>query len=241
MRDTGYNDFSMNAPLVTMTHVCRSWRNVLLSTTSFWKKVNFSVSKSQQAEGFLRRSGNQLLDIFHYLEDQDRVEPFLSTTLHNVSRLRRLKIGSSFPYLDGLLKNFSTPAPELKHLDITNDGAVGADRDVLLPNVFGGRLQKLENFFLYRLSTDLRDFNFPSLTRFIFTTRANTSVRDLTSFFERCPSLEFVQIRLSYQPQLPIPPPRKRVCLAALKELRFDRATCTSGLLITSSSRCAQR
>ena len=104
--DTGYNDFSMNAPLITMTHVCRSWRNALLSTTSLWKKINFSVSKSQQAEGFLRRSGNQPLDIFHYLEDQDRVEPFLSATLHNVSRLRRLKIGSSFPLPRWIVEKF---------------------------------------------------------------------------------------------------------------------------------------
>jgi hypothetical protein len=74
--------FPMNKPLITMTHVCRSWRNVLLSTPSLWTQIDFSMStKSQQAEGFLRRSGNQPLDIYQYLEDDgsNRTLPFHHT------------------------------------------------------------------------------------------------------------------------------------------------------------------
>jgi len=226
-----YSYFPMNTPLITMTHVCRSWRNVLLSTPSLWTQIDFSMSSnSQQAEGFLRRSGNQLLDIHQYLEDDDHVEPFLSTTFHNVFRLQRLSITSSLPYLKRLLENFLAPGPELEYLEIANDANV-TEEDIKLPKIFGGRLPKLTSLSLYSLRTNLRDFNFPSLTRFTFETGTKISVQDLTSFFARCPLLEFIQISLSYTPQPPTAPPRRRVCLFALQELRFDQTASTTGLL----------
>ena len=221
----------MNAPLITMTHVCRSWRNVLLSTPSLWTQIDFSMStNSQQAEGFLRRSGNQLLDIHQYLEDDDHIEPFLSTTLHNMFRLQRLSITASLFHLKHLLENFSTSGPELKVLEIAND-VNHTEVDIKLPKIFGGRLPKLTSLSLHHLRSNLRDFSFPSLTRFTFETGTKISVQDLTSFFTRCPSLEFIQICLSYIPQPPAAPPRRRIRLAALQELRFDSTACAAGLL----------
>ena len=218
----------MNIPLITMTHVCRSWRNVLLSTPSLWTRLDFSVStKSQQAEGFVPRSGNQLLDVHHFLEHQDDVEPFLSTTLHNISRLQQLEIGSSLSHLGNLLRNFSVPAPELKHLRISNNPSVTAK----LPIIFGGRLPKLTSLSLHHLFTNLHIFNFPSLTRFEFTTGHIVTVPFLISFFERCPSLEFIQLCFTYPPRPPTDHHRHLVRLDTLKELRLDQTACTSGLL----------
>ena len=76
----------LSEPLITITHVCRSrggaWRSVLLSAPSLWTQIDFSVlAKSQQAEVFIRRSGNQLLSIYQDLTFQDDIEPFLSITL----------------------------------------------------------------------------------------------------------------------------------------------------------------
>ena len=227
-----YAHFPMNGPLITMTHVCRSWRNVLLSTPSLWTQIDFAKSpESQQAKGFLRRSGNHPLDIHQFLEDQDHVQPFLSTTLRNLSCLRGLEISSCLDHLERLLERFSAPAPVLEYLKIVNDPNI-TDVDMKFPcTIFGGQLPKLTSLSLCYLRTDLRGFNFPSLTRFIFTTGTKTSVRNLTSFFEKCPLLEFIQICLEFMPQPPTGPPRKRVCLAMLKELRFDKIACTSGLL----------
>jgi len=186
---------------------------------------------SEQAKGFLGRSGNQLLDIHQFLEDDDHVEPFLSTTLRNIHRVRRLDIVSFLWHLERTLVWFTEPAPKLEHLEITNDPNI-TDRDMNLHNtIFGGRLPKLTNLSLHYLRTNLRGFDFPSLTRFFFTTGTKISVRDLASFFERCPSLELIHISLSYSPQPPVAPPRKRIRLAALKELRFDQTASTSGLL----------
>jgi len=222
----------MNGPLATMTHVCRLWRNILFSIPSLWTQLDFAMStNSQQAKKFLRRSGNLPLDIHQFPEIPEHIEPFLSTTLRNQSRLRRLNIASSLRRFERLLKRFSGPAPVLESLYITNDPNI-TDEDVEFPStIFVGRLPKLTSLTLHYLHTDLRGFNFPSLTRFTFTTGTKIAARNLTSFFERCPLLEFIEFQLDYMPEPPIAPPRKRVPLAALKELRFDQTASTSGLL----------
>ena len=226
-----HEKFPMNKPLITMTHVCRSWRNLLLSTPSLWTQIDFSTRKSKQAEGFLGRSGGQFLEIHQFFESEDGTEPFLSTTLANTHRLRQLMIGSSIRRLERVLVQFTGPAPELKYLEIANDSNI-TNKDVKLPStIFGGQLPKLVGLSLHYIRTDLRGFNFPSLTRFSFTTGTMTSIGNPISFFEGCPVLEFIQICLSYMPQPPVTPPRKRVRLAAMKELRFDLTACTSGLL----------
>jgi len=158
------------------------------------------------------------------------VEPFLSITLRNMPRVRRLDIHSYLPYLENLLGYLSVPAPILEYLDITNEPSQ-TERDIVLPKVFGGRFPKLTSLSLHHLRTDLRGFNPPSLTRFSFATSTNTSIRNLTSFLERCPLLEFIRLRFYFTPEAPDLPPKKRVCLAALKELEFDQMASTSGLL----------
>ena len=220
----------MYKPLITMTHVCQSWRNLLLSTPSLWTQLDFSNLKSKQLEIFLERSGEQFLDIHQIFESkEDHLEPFLSATLRNTHRLRWVEIGSTTLDLEHVLARFTKPAPELKHLEIWNDGSEG---DLRLPStIFGGQLPKLASFTLLQMRTDLRGFNFPALMRFILRSGTKTSVQNLTSFFDRCPLLEFIQICLDYIPEPPSAPPRKRSHLAALKELKFNQTVCASGLL----------
>ena len=226
-----HNPFLMNKHLVTMTHVCRSWRNVLLSTQSLWTHLQFSTSTSTQAVGFLGRSGKQLLHIHAFFESEDKVEPFLSAALHNTHRLRRLEIVSLLEHLEHLLARFTRSAPELEHLKIVNDPNT-TERDMKLPRIiFECRLPKLTSLFLMHVHTNLRQFNLPFLTRLDFTTSTNISIRDLTSFFERSPLLESIRLRLDCTPQPPTAPPRKRILLAALEELRLDQTASASGLL----------
>ena len=219
--------FHMNGPLIKMTHVCRSWRNVLLSTPSLWAQVDFSYGKPDQAKMFLGRSGDQLLEVHQHLDNEADVEPFLHSTLDNIHRLQLLEIISYHPHLDHVLESFATSAPELDYLEITN----AIKNDIKLPQIFGGRLPKITVLSLNCLDTNLRDLNFPSLTRFIFSRIAMISVRDIASFLKRCPLLEFLRISLPFTPEPPIPPPEHRVRLAALKTLKFDQTTSTCGLL----------
>ena len=214
-----------------MTHVCRSWRNTLLSTPTLWTQIDFSKSpKSQQAKGFLSRSGEQPLDIYQLFEQDDHIEPFLSITLRNMSRLRRLEIFSFLHYLEDLLESFSVSAPVLEYLHVANETSE-TERDMELPTMFGGRLPKLTNLSLHSLHTDLRGFSTPSLTRFIFSTSTDTSIQNLISFFERCPLLEFIHLDFPLTPEPPTLPPKKRVRLTSLKELELDQRASTSGLL----------
>jgi hypothetical protein len=227
-----WSTFAMNKPFITMTHVCRSWRYVPLSTPGLWSQLDFSTSGSKQAKGFLRRSGNHLLDIHQYLGTEDHAEPFLSIALHNVYRLRRLEIVSWFWNFEHMLTQFTRSAPELEHLYLAVDDSNAIDRDMKLPRtIFGGQFLKLTSLSLAWVHMNLRNFNFPSLTRFDFATGIEISVRDLTSFFERCPSLKFIKLRCSFSPRRLTSPPRKRVRLAALEELILDEGTSTSGLV----------
>ena len=126
---------------------------------------------------------------------------------------------------------FSGQAPALEYLRITHDSSI-SEKDIEFPGIiFGGQLPKFTSLTLVNLRTDLRNPSLSSLTQFNFTTRTEISVRNLTSFFQQCPLLEFIQIRLEYKPQLSVPPSRKRVQLAVLKELRLNEAASTSGLL----------
>ena len=203
---------------------------MLLSTPSLWTQIDFSKSTESQQGAFLHRSGSQPLHIHHYLDDEHNFEPFLSTTLDNLSRLQGLSINSCLFGLHRLLRNFFTPAPELRHLKITNDPNT-TEMDIKLPNIFRGQIPKLTSLKLRFLCTNLRDFNFLSLTRFTFETGTDTSIQDLTSFFERCPSLEFIQIDLPYMPRSTAAPPRRRARLVSLQELRLDQTACAIGLL----------
>ena len=229
--DWDCDPFPMNPPLITMTHVCRSWRTVLLSTPGLWTQIDFSVSESKQAKCFMGRCEGEFLDVYQAITSADDEEPFLSTTLHNMHRLRRLEISSLHQDLERVLTRFTRSAPELKHLEIGNDSGTTFRDMKFHDTIFEGQLPKLHTLSLHSLHTDLRGFTFPSLKRFNFSTGTETSVRDLTSFFELCPLLEFIQIRLYYMPHLPMPPPKNRIRLPELKELRLDQTASTCGLL----------
>ena len=222
--------FPMNGPLIKMTHVCRSWRNVLLSTPSLWTQIDFSISKSKQAETFLGRSGDQLLDVCQFLQSEADVDPFVPSTLDNIHRLRLLDIYTYHPRLDLVLESFASPAPELEFLRIIHN-PTSTKRDMKIPQIFGGRLPKITYLSLKYLDTNLRDLNFPSLTRFNFSRRTMILVPDMASFLERCPLLEFLEISLAYRPDPPIPPPKNRIRLTALKKLTFNQTASTCGLL----------
>jgi len=220
----------MVKPLITMTHVCRSWRITLINTPNLWTQIDFSMSTKFQQKSFLHRAGNQPLHLHHYLDDEDKIQPFLSIALRNLFRLQGLLITSCLFQFESLLRVFSAAAPELKHLELANDPNI-TEMDIKLPTIFGGKMPKLEILDLHALQTNLRDFSLPSLKRFTFSTGASISVRDFTSFFERCPSLEFVKIYLEYDPCEPTAPPHRRVCLAALQELKLNQTACATGLL----------
>jgi len=128
--------------LITMTHVCRSWRNVLLSTPNLWTHLDFSNSKSKQAEEFLGRSGEQLLDVYQTIKNDGDAEPFLSIALRNTYRLRRLEMTCSFAHIEHMLAQFTMPAPELKHLGIATTPPISSLGAPNSPTPFSGVISK---------------------------------------------------------------------------------------------------
>ncbi|RDX44810.1 hypothetical protein OH76DRAFT_1040280 [Lentinus brumalis] len=72
--------------LVGLTHVCRTWRNVLLHAPQFWACIGYSVS--EQFTAFLERSGSAPLSLF--VEDGT---PGLADVLsEHMRRLKRIDL-----------------------------------------------------------------------------------------------------------------------------------------------------
>ena len=91
-------------------------------------RLGTRLRETLKAEIFLRRLGNQLLDIYQHFRGKDRIGPFLPIrTLHNSFCLRGLSIYLYLPHLEPLLRNLSVSAPELKYLEIQSPYVVGPD------------------------------------------------------------------------------------------------------------------
>jgi len=101
-----------NKLLITMTHVCRLWRNVLFSTPSLRTLIDFSVSaKPQQAEAFIHRSG--LAPESGYFEIQNRSTTEPDMELPNI-------LGGRMPKLTSLsLRWFRTNLHDLDFPSLT--------------------------------------------------------------------------------------------------------------------------
>ena len=162
-----------------------------------------------------------LLDICQYLGDQDHVELFLFTTLHNSFHPQGLSIASDPPYLEPLLRNLSTPAPELKHFEMQNRSVV--ESDTKLPAISGGRTPKLISRSLRWFRINLRDFNFPSV-QFC----DDKLPRSESNILRKMP---FAQIHRNLPPIHLKRPPFPLIDEFALQELGLDKTACTTSLL----------
>ena len=92
--------------------------------------------------GFLRRSGEQLLDIFLAFESTDDPEPFLSAALRNLYRVRRLEITTYAQNFESTLtRRFKRSALAMEHLVISNDINITSDDITLNSTIFEGQFQ----------------------------------------------------------------------------------------------------
>ena len=219
--DKKEDHFPTNKSLITMTHVNWSWRNALLSTPSLWTQLDLlPLSQKRRWASLIGPGNNPSTSINIWIARIMRC-PSFPPSPHNLYRLQWLEVDSCPSYMERVLTPSTRSIPDLKHLTVANDpdgtnrhrGHINTSlppvRDTKLPStIFEGHLPKLISLSLHYLRTNLRAFNFPSLMRFNFTVAStNMSVKDLASFFERYPSLEFIQLLLEYAPQLPTAPP----------------------------------
>ncbi|KAH7909432.1 hypothetical protein BJ138DRAFT_1155292 [Hygrophoropsis aurantiaca] len=146
---------SFNTFPINLSHVCRKWRQITLSTSSLWSNILYQTNRwySEPLETFLERSRASVLDITFApaLEaDRDSLSPEINTVTQLVRRLlplqsrwRSIAFGCNIPLsLDEIVEALAqTPASSLSHLQYLNLSILVQD-----PCFAGSSL--LENEFL---------------------------------------------------------------------------------------------
>ena len=179
--------------LITLTHVCRSWREILISHASLWTSLDCTdVDKTRV---YLERSKTSPLKI--HLEHRWLCDAFLLTVPH-LDRLGSLFLtGAPNDLLQLIQEHFVSPAPLLKTFSIwvTEVGDFS-----LQDSIFGGDLSSLHELLLDGAVTNLAWENMSNLTKFELRTIPpdKISVTQLLNLFERAPLLRDILLEEAF-------------------------------------------
>jgi len=206
-RKTSYFDFVQD--LVSVTHVCMSWRQVAIAAPELWTEI--TMTNLEAVRAFLERSGAVPLKVGLRLGSGARIDQDLFEAViphvHRLQRLSLLKTQRLDPVGPIL---FTEPAPLLEQLVIYYP--LG-DRPVLLFNDQAPRLREL-SMFSNGLWLKNQLWNLTSLRITLSHVRRIRS--DLDPFFDmlrRCPALEEmfvswggwgVQLESPHSPTVPL-------------------------------------
>ena len=199
--------------LITLTHVCRGWRNIFISRPSLWTRFDFrNVDKTRT---YVQRSKSFPLNI--YLEDNDDDATFrdaFSLVVPHLHRLKSLTILAN--NLSDTLQNFYSPAPLLKELVID----IGSNDRIPGGALFNGDLSSLRKLRLCGITTNLPWRNLANLQIFEIRPGHHHKITQLLDFFEAAPILHTIELSFSI-PTSSDAPPGRIVPLPRLNSLRI--------------------
>ena len=119
--------------LITMTHVCRSWREILVSRSSLW--TTFECADVEKTRTYLERSGTCPFEV--YLKKGRYLTNAFRLMVPHLYRLRTLSASSTTLKF---IKCLNSPAPLLKKLELTST----SDKfPVIKATMFGGNFASL--------------------------------------------------------------------------------------------------
>ena len=179
--------------LLTLTHVCHSWREIFISHASLWTNLDCPVVDKTRV--YLERSKTSLLRIC--LEEQWLNDAFLLTVPH-IGRFESFSL--SGPLIDIIepIEHLKSPSPLLKALSL----AVTDEDGVYLPNtIFGGGLPSLYKLHFVGIVPDLDKFgNMPNLRTLSLSNVPPDliSVTELLDFFECAPLLREILLEYAF-------------------------------------------
>ena len=209
-------DYNKDINLITLTHVCRSWRKIFVSRPSLWAKLNFkNVDKTRV---YVERSRSAPLGIslspFHD-------EEALLLAIPYIHRLKALSVyGEPDEILPVLAEHFSRPFPLLDKLKI----CFRPNWTSALPGgLFGGDLSSLRELALMGVITALPCRDLSNLTTFELHDVPEDKIllTQLLDFFESAPYLRHIQLHYSL-PSFSNAPPERVVSLPHLKDLSIN-------------------
>lgn len=206
--------------LVTLTHVCRGWRRMLISCSSLWTRFTFeNVDKTRT---YIQRSHSSPLAID--FDDEPLIDAFALIIPH-FHRLRSLTAKWFIP--SNVVENLYRPAPLLEKLDI---GCLKPS-DPDLSRLFNGEFSLLRELkmggatkaFPGKLLANLKVVNIDSR-------REGYRMTQLLDFFESAPLLTTVSLRSQISDPSDVPSERI-VPLSYLKDFTLAGTKFSSTLL----------
>ena len=205
--------------LITMTHVCRGWREILIARSSLWTRL--FCANTDKTRFYIERSKVSPLCLSLY---KSRVTTYLESAfilvVPHISRLKSLTIEGEWEIVQNLTPHLSCPIPLLRELaiEIFRDPA-----PVLEGTLFNGDLSSLRSLTLDGVTTNLPWRNMSKLTTFklSFSPEEEPSTTQLLDFFEDAYCLRDITLHHSIPPSSDAPPGRV-VSLPSLKTLTID-------------------
>ena len=217
----GYlKSFEEDENLITMTHVCRGWRELLIACPSLW--VRLHCKNADKTRVYIDRSKSSPLELSlsaHLVTA--RIEAAFAMVIPHIGRLKSLVIFGPDGILQYLTPYLSSPIPLLNKLIISiccNPGA-----SVLDTTLFNGDLSSLCSLSLAGVITNLPWKNLSKLTTFKLSRvpEDKISVTQLLDFFEDAHHLRDITLHHSI-PTMSNAPPGRVVSIPHLKKLTIN-------------------
>ena len=203
-------DSERNEASITLTHVCRGWRELFISRPSLWARLDCrSIEKTRV---YIDRSKNSPLEIHldgHYIPSYCE-EAFLLAVPH-ASRVKTLSAIGWLPsdspaLLQTLVEQFSRPVPLLEKLKID----VLCTTPTLPTTLFNGDVSSLRELSLTGILMPPSWMGLGNLTIFNLCDLPDYKIplTHLLDFFESAPRLRDIRLRNSIPHHSDAPPER---------------------------------
>jgi len=226
---TYLKDSYMDETLITLTHVCRSWRAVFILHPSFW--VRLDCMNTDKTRVYIERSKTLPLELrLGRVNDAFRRGGAFLLVVPHIPRLRSLSVsGDPGRVLPVLVEHFSSPAPLLDYLKINFE----CDQAQALPGeLFNRDLSNLRVFCLVGVITPLPWRGLLNLTTFILcrVPAERILLTQLLDFFESASHLRHIYLHDSI-PNFSNALPERVVFLSHLQDLSITAQPTHSILL----------
>ena len=212
-----YNTDYADRGLITLTHVCRGWREIFISHSSLWTHLN--LTNIEKTRAYIQRSKSSPLNI--RVENRGS-EIYLNHTLPlvipHVPRLKSFVVhAAAIPHI---LRHFRCHAPLLERLDIGN---TSPHAQILDNALFDGDLSPLRDLSLVGVVTNLPWTNMANLTGFMLFCPPGheVTVTRLLDFFESAPLLHTLNL-INSTPNSSDASPKRIVPLHNLNTLSYS-------------------
>ena len=204
----------MGKDLVSLTHVCRSWREALTGCPALWSYLDFT--STERTRIFIERAQSSPLEIF--IRDFRSYKTFLLVLPH-VARIVSISLVGSEGIIRLFTRYLSCPIPSLKILTIILTGSVPFP---LNDTLFNGDVSSLRTLNLSGVIPHIPWKNLRNITTFTLrhVPESAVSVTELLDFFEQAPLLCEIALRYS-SPDSSDAPPERVVPLPSLKNFKI--------------------